>query len=218
MNRYNGSNIRSKLHKYNYVRTFIIKSILTIIFLLILVAMKKIDLKPTNRFLESLEKNINYNFSFVEDGKRLYDKAQNLINKSIGSIAVFKEDSPKYNSPIAGTVYKSFGQDIIVNGEASKNTGIDIKSVSKMDPKVIIAGQVSNIETRGNKGYFVTIKNENMEIVYGYLSKTYLEKGSIVDIGDIVGLLGTNKDGNQYLRIELYIDGTPVNPLDYIDI
>lgn len=218
MNRYNGSNIRNNLHKYNYVRTFIIKSILTIIFLLALFAMKKIDFKPTNRFLENLERNINYNFSFVEDGKKLYNKAQNLIDKSVGSIAVFKEKSPKFESPISGTVYKRFGQDVIVNGEISKNTGIDIKSVSKMDPKVIISGHVSNIETRGKKGYFVTIKNENMDIVYGYLSKTYLQKGSTVDIGDIVGLLGTNKDGNQYLRIEIYIDGEPVNPSDYIDI
>ena len=71
---------------------------------------------------------------------------------------------------------------------------------------------------RGKKGYFVTIKNDNMDVVYGYLSKTYLEKGSTVEVSDIVGLLGTNKDGNQYLRIEIYIDGIPVDPSDYIDL
>lgn len=218
MNKFNGNNIRNNLHKYNYVRTFIIKSILTIVFLLVLLAMKKIDFKPTNAFLDSLERNINYDFSFIEDGKKLYYKANNLIDKSIDTLAVFKENTPKYDSPITGTIYKDFGQDIIVDGEVSKNTGVDIKSVSKMDPKVIISGTVSNIEVRGKKGYFVTIKNDNIDLVYGYLSKTYLEKGSIVDVGEIVGLLGTNKDGNQYLRIELYIDDTPVNPSDYIDI
>lgn len=206
------------MYKHNYVRSFIIKSIVTVALLLGLLVMKKIDLKPTNVVLGKLEQGINYNFSITEDGKRIYNKARGLIDKSIESIVALKEKTTKYDTPISGTVYKSFGQDVNVNGEILKNNGVDIKSQSKMDPKAIISGTVSDIEMRGKKGYFVTIKNDNMDVVYGYLSKTYLEKGSTVEVSDIVGLLGTNKDGNQYLRIEIYIDGIPVDPSDYIDL
>ena len=35
--------------------------------------------------------------------------------------------------------------------------------------------------------------------------------------GDKIGSLGTNKDGNKYLHFQVWINGKPVNPTDYID-
>lgn len=167
--------------------------------------------------LDGLKRNINYEFSIVEDGKKLYTKAKGIIDQSLDGVAVFKAHK-EFTSPIKGSIYQKFGQDIMKDGTLSKNIGIDIKSESDTKPNIIFPGTVTNIEQRGNKGYFVTVENENMEIIYGYLAQVLLKEGSNVEIGENIGTLGTNKDGNRYLRIELYIDGNLVNPLEYIDI
>ncbi len=55
-----------------------------------------------------------------------------------------------------------------------------------------------------------------MTTVYGYLIKVYFTEGEEVTIGDKIGTLGTNKDGNKYLHFEIWIDGVPKNPMEYI--
>lgn len=217
-NRVQSSAIMNKVNKYNYFEKLIFKSIFVLIFLLVLLLVKKVNLDGTNNLLEGLKKNLNYEFSLKEDGKKIYNKAKDIIDDSLETVGVFNAESIKYNSPLNGTIYKTFGQDVIINEEKVKNSGVDIKSVSEEDPKVIMSGVVTKVEKNGNKGYFVTIKKDNIEIIYGYLSKAYVSEGNNVDVGDLIGLLGTNKDGNKYLRLEVYIDGIAVDPTDYIEI
>lgn len=217
-NRVQSSGIVQKVNKYNYFEKLIFKSIFVLIFLLILLLIKKVNLDGSNNLLEGLKKNLNYEFSLKEDGKKIYYKAKDIIDDSLESVGVFNSESIKYKSPLNGTIYKTFGQDIIINEEKIKNGGLDIKSVSEEDPKIVMSGVVTKVEKNGNKGYYVTIKKDNIEITYGYLSKAYVSEGSNVEVGDLIGLLGTNKDGNKYLRLEVYIDGIAVDPADYIEI
>ena len=221
INRVPRPSLMKKVNKYKYLEKMIIKSVFVLIFLLVLLLIKKIDLNGTNNLLEGLEKNINYEFSLIEDGKKIYYKTKDFIEGSLESIEVFNLDSKtttKYSQPITGTIYKTFGQDIIINDNKVKNSGLDLKSMSEQDPQIVMSGVVSKVVQNGNKGYFVTIKKDNIEITYGYLSKSYVSEGNKVEVGDLVGLLGTNKDGSKYLRIEFYIDGVAVDPADYIDI
>ena len=221
INRVPRPSLMKKVNKYKYLEKMIIKSVFVLIFLLVLLLIKKIDLNGTNNLLEGLEKNINYEFSLIEDGKKIYYKTKDFIEGSLESIEVFNLDSKtttKYSPPITGTIYKTFGQDIIINDNKVKNSGLDLKSMSEQDPQIVMSGVVSKVVQNGNKGYFVTIKKDNIEITYGYLSKSYVSEGNKVEVGDLVGLLGTNKDGSKYLRIEFYIDGVAVDPADYIDI
>lgn len=214
--------LMKKANKYKYIEKMIIKSVVVLIFLLVLLLVKKINLNSTNNFLEGIEKYIRYEFSFIEDSKKIYNKSKNFIEDSLGSVKVFNLDSitatTKYIQPITGTIYKTFGEDIVINNNKVKNNGLDLKSVSEQDPQVVMSGVVSKVVQNGNKGYFVTIENDNIEITYGYLSKAYVSEGNKVEVGDLVGLLGTNKDGSKYLRLEFYIDGEAVDPADYIDI
>lgn len=211
-------NFNNKLYWQKFAKVFLKKMLIALSILLILIFLKKINYNKTNDLLEIVQKNIEYEFNLITDGKKVYTRTVNFIDNSLDSIGVFKEDSIKLNAPIPGTVYKKYGDEIKVNNEIVKNSGLDIRSISEVDPKAIIDGTVSNIEFKGNKGYFVTLNKDNLEITYGYLSRVYVSEGGTVKEGDIIGLLGTNKDGNKYLRIELQIDKTPVNPMDYIDI
>ena len=210
--------VKGKLYKRNYVKSLIYKSVFVIFFILILLLIKKVNLNGTNKLIDRIKNNINYEFNIVEDGKKIYRKAQNLVDNSIKAVGVFSyPTTPNYMAPLSGSIYKSYNEKVIINNEKVKNEGTDIKSEDE-EPKAIINGVVKNVESRGNKGYFITIEGEDIEIVYGYLSKAYVSEGSNVKAGDLIGLLGTNKDGNKYLRIEIYKDGNAVDPMDYIDL
>ena len=209
---------KKNIHIYNYIKIFFYRSVFVIFFLLLLLLIKKINLTSTNIFVEELKSNINYNFHIVEDGKRVYNKAKVIIDNSLDTIGVFNITTKKYSTPIKGTIYKSFDQDVLIDNIRVKNKAIDIKSTLGEDPKAILNGTVKYIKHNDKRGYFVCIEDETIEVVYGYLSKVYVLEESKVEIGDSIGLIGTNKDGNKYLRIEVYIDGVAVDPLDYIDL
>lgn len=210
---------RTKFNKKKFLQNLIIKGIIVLSVILISFILKKVNLKPTNALLTTIKKNIEYEFSIIEDSKKIYSKFTDAIDKSIEAVSVFSpKDMKKYPSPISGTVYNEFGKSIMVKDEKVINNGIDIRSLSGEDPKAFTDGVVRKVEIRENKGYFITIEKEDFQFVYGYLSRPYVEEGSIIKEGQLIGALGTNKDGNKYLRLEIWIEGTPVDPLDFIDI
>lgn len=84
------------------------------------------------------------------------------------------------------------------------------------DPAAITKGLVRKVEDRNSKGYFITVEHVDFTTVYGYLAKSYVEEGDTVEQGTKLGSLGTNKDGNKYLHFEIWVDNSPVNPMEYI--
>ena len=210
-----GSN---NIYRYKYVKSFAIKFIITLLTILFLFIFKKTNFKPTNKVLDIIKNNIMYNVDIKEDSKKIYYSVQNVIDKSIDSISVFNPNkAEKLLAPISGTLYKNYI--INLDDNIGDNTGIDILAQdNNEDPKAIIEGIVKSVEIKGGKGYFVTIKGNDIDLVYGYLSKSFVTKGDKVYMGDSIGTIGTNKDGLKYLRFEVYLNGKSVNPLDYIVI
>lgn len=105
-----------------------------------------------------------------------------------------------------------------VGNSIIKNSGLDIMVKSDKNPISIINGVIESTEQRGNKGYYVSVVNEEIKVVYGYLSKIYVTNGESVEVGTDIGEIGTNKDGNKYLRLEIYINDKSVDPLKYFDL
>lgn len=213
--RHIGSNT---IYRYKYLKSFIMKVLITIVAIIFLVLFKKTNFKPTNKVLEIIKHNIQYKVDIKKDSKRIYHNVERLVNKSIDSITVFNTNKvEKLLAPISGTLYKSYIIDLDDN--INDNSGIDILADNNLEnPKAIIEGKVKSVEIKGSKGYFVTIEGNDMELVYGYLSKSFVGKDEKVSIGDEIGIIGTNKDGLKYLRFEVYLKGKPVNPLDYIEL
>lgn len=210
-----GSN---NIYRYKYFKSFAIKFIITLVTILFLFIFKKTNFKPTNKVLDIIRNNIMYKVDIKEDSKKVYYSVQNVIDKSIDSISVFNPNkAEKLLAPISGTLYKNYI--INLDDNIGDNTGIDILAQdNNEDPKAIIEGIVKSVEIKGGKGYFVTIKGNDIDLVYGYLSKSFVTKGDKVYMGDSIGTIGTNKDGLKYLRFEVYLNGKSVNPLDYIVI
>lgn len=202
--------VRNKQIKKKYYMTLIYKSIIVLAILLVLLIIKKINVSSTNNIIEVLKKNINYEFNVVDDGKKIYYKTQDIIGDSIKAIPVFNSNDPKYITPIEGTIYSKYNK--------GKSDYIEIQVNEDLNPAAIANGIVEKVEVIDKKGYFVTIKSDNMKFIYGYLAKANVKEGNEVEVGDNIGILGTNKDGKRYLRFEMQIDGVAVDPLDYINL
>ncbi len=209
----------STIYKYKYLRSFLLKTLITVVTILILVIIKKTNFNPTNKVIEIIKGNIMYKVNIKDDSKRIYYGVEKVINKTLEAIPVFNlNKTEKLLAPIAGTVYKNYVVDLD-DENTRENYGIDILSESENDnPKAIMDGVVKKIEIKGSKGYFVTIESDQIEFVYGYLSRVYVKVDSVVKVGDIIGAIGTNKDGMKYLRFEIYVNGKSMDPLDYIEI
>jgi len=203
--------------KYSYFKTLLIKSIIVVSLILILLLAKKLNLEFSNGILSKISEVTSYQFK-LSDGKLYLDKTMTALDNSLQTIKVFNMDNKKIVTPITGTIYKKFGQEVIINSNKVKNNGMDIKSNDDNNPIAFVEGTVSKIEDRGSKGYYVSILSGNTRITYGYIINPLVSEGQLVSFGDEIGELGTNKDGSKYLRLEIEVDGEYVDPIDYIGI
>lgn len=198
----NSSKILKKLVK---------KGTIAISILLVLLLLKVLNIKTTNTLIVSVKNAINYEFSIVDDSKRIFNKAKNLLDNSHKVLEVFNlGEVHKFPAPVQGEIHKEFQNDV--------NNGIDIQSDDDHEPRAIAEGIVKEVILTDNKGYYVTIESDEFDFTYGYLSKAYVTMGDRVAQGDLIGYLGTNKDGYKYLRFEVIKDGKYINPLNYIEI
>lgn len=187
------------------------KGIIAISILLLILLLKIINIRPTNMLLNSAKDTINYEFNIVDDSKRIFNKAKDLLDSSQKVLQVFNlGERDKYLAPISGSIHKGFHEET--------NKGLDIKSNGDHEPIAIADGIVKEVILTDNKGYYVTVETEEFQYIYGYLSKTYVTMGDTVSQGDLIGYLGTNKDGYKYLRLEVIKDNRYINPENYIEL
>lgn len=95
--------------------------------------------------------------------------------------------------------------------------GINNSSAYSMMSGIVKAIQISN-EGYGN---LVIVNHGDFDIYYAHLSqiKDGLKEGDIVDMGDIVGKIGsTGRSTGPHLHLEIIIDGVSVNPEIFIDL
>ncbi|NLY44878.1 MAG: M23 family metallopeptidase [Tissierella sp.] len=187
------------------------KSIVAIGILLLILLLKIININQANILLNSVKETINYEFSIVDDSKRIFNKAKDLLDNSQKVLQVFNLGvKDKYPTPISGSIHKGYHEET--------NKGWDIKSNGDHEPIAILDGVVKEVILMDNKGYYVTVETGEFQYTYGYLSKAYVTIGDTVAQGDFIGYLGTNKDGYKYLRFEVIKDGKYINPENYIEL
>lgn len=193
------------------IKKILYKSLIVIGILILVLLMKMLDSRPTNRLLNSINNSINYDFNLVDDSKKIFNKGKDLLDQSPRVLEVFNVGQVhNYKSPIKGTLHREYDKDL--------NKGIDIKSDGDLEAKAIISGIVKEVVLTDTKGYYITIESEDFEHIYGYLSKAYVSVGDRIESGEALGYLGTNKDGQKYLRFEIIKDGQYKNPKNYINI
>lgn len=209
----------NKDHIRSLLKTLLIKSAIVIIIIFIVLVLSSINSPSAQDIRGKINSYISYEFKAVEDSMKIYSWAKDKAQETMRVIPTMNTISnPTYIGPIKGTVYRNFKEEIQSNGKVIENGGLDIRVENEENPISIINGIVEEVQQRGKKGYYVTIVNEDIRVVYGYLKSVYVIEGEIINQGAEIGSLGTNKDGSKYLRLEMYRDNMAVDPEEYIDI
>ncbi len=103
----------------------------------------------------------------------------------------------------------------------SGHYGVDIAGIKDSPIKAIMRGVVIFSDWSTETGNTIIIQHPNgMISVYKHNSSLYKEIGDFVEEGEVIGVIGntgTLTDG-PHLHFELWKNGLPLDPLDFIDV
>ena len=180
----------------------------------------KSALSGKNESDEGLLKEINKNNleSFNREFNRV--KADSLLR-----LEVMQED--KYNlmpnsknnvkfmlfSPASGLISEPFNSEI-------KHFAVDVALAKDTPIKSVAVGTVVLAEWTSDTGYVVVIKhNHGLLSVYKHNSTIEKSQGDIVQAGEVIAFAKNSGElsTGYHLHFELWIDGYPVDPTNFID-
>ncbi|MBI4652735.1 peptidoglycan DD-metalloendopeptidase family protein [Candidatus Kuenenbacteria bacterium] len=102
----------------------------------------------------------------------------------------------------------------------SGHKGIDIHGINYSSPIYASADGIIKQTIYSNRGYgrYIIISHKNnINTLYGHMSKLFVEREQAVKKGQVIGLLGTTGHSTgPHLHFEIRINGQKVNPLKYI--
>jgi murein DD-endopeptidase MepM/ murein hydrolase activator NlpD len=98
------------------------------------------------------------------------------------------------------------------------HTGLDLRDEAGSSVRATAAGKVTMAEWYGGYGNLVEIDHgSGIATRYGHLSAILVEDGQQVEVGTIIGRVGsTGRSTGPHLHYETRIDGQPVDPLRYL--
>lgn len=125
------------------------------------------------------------------------------------------------NSSISGFFYFTPLKGLVINGfDASKNHyGIDIAGKKNDVIKSVLNGTVIFSNWTLETGYIIGIQHQhNLISVYKHNSALLKKTGDYVKAGDAIAFIGNSGElsSGPHLHFELWYNGSPVNPKDYI--
>ena len=115
--------------------------------------------------------------------------------------------------PIDGFVIDSFNV-------SEKHFGVDIAAHTNSPVKATLDGVVVFAEWSYESGHVLIIQHtENIVSVYMHNSSISKERNELVLSGEVVGVVGNSGESSSgpHLHFELWQNGSPINPIDYID-
>ncbi len=114
--------------------------------------------------------------------------------------------------PIQGVISSHFNP-------SEGHYGIDIVSEKEEPIKATLDGTVIFAKWTLSTGYTIGIQHtNNLVSVYKHNSSLLKREGSHVKAGEVIAIIGDSGtlSTGTHLHFELWFDGTPINPLDYI--
>ncbi|MEG2238517.1 MAG: M23 family metallopeptidase [Bacteroidales bacterium] len=123
-------------------------------------------------------------------------------------------DNILFYPPLQGIVIRDFDH-------KNKHFGTDLEGVSNDVIKSTLDGNVIFTDWSPDWGYIIIIQHENNLIsVYSSNSALLKKKGDFIKAGEAIAIIGTSSEHPHIpcLHFELWSNGTPVNPKDYITL
>jgi murein DD-endopeptidase MepM/ murein hydrolase activator NlpD len=146
---------------------------------------------------------------------KLYSDFDRYLNKLVNNIAFMPMGYPRLSSFTSFFGYRGNPFDF---GGSEFHPGIDFQGHRGDPVKCTASGKVVFAGRLGGYGNCVRIQHpNNLETVYGHLSKITVREGQRVTVGDLVGKVGsTGRSTGPHLHYEIRKNGQPVNPKQYL--
>ncbi|HLN52217.1 MAG TPA: M23 family metallopeptidase [Lentimicrobium sp.] len=134
------------------------------------------------------------------------------INKETSKIVSPSVGIPVFFTPVKGIITNHFNV-------SSKHFGVDIAASKNEAVKAVYDGTVIFSEWSSSTGHVIAIQHINNVIsVYKHNSVILKKQGSFVKAGESVAIIGESGEFSTgpHLHFELWINGNPVNPENYV--
>jgi len=131
-------------------------------------------------------------------------EAENVRKSSIGSVLFF--------SPLKGVITNEYNP-------ATHHFGIDIVAKENETIKAVLDGTVIFTNWTLETGYVIAIQHpQNIVSIYKHNSASLKKVGDLVKSGDPIAIIGQTGEltTGPHLHFELWNEGSPINPKDYI--
>ncbi len=116
-------------------------------------------------------------------------------------------------APITGTISQGYDPD-------GKHYAIDIVAATDTPVKAVASGTVIFAEWTAATGYVIILEHKDGLIsAYKHNGSLAKEQGAVVRAGEVIASVGNTGEltTGPHLHFELWKNGNPVNPLNYID-
>lgn len=136
----------------------------------------------------------------LEDKYNLFER--NLGN---GNMVLF--------SPVSGTVSQDYSPE-------SKHYAVDVVAPMETPVKAAANGTVIFAEWTAETGYVIILEHQNgLVSIYKHNGSLNKAQGDVVTAGEVIASVGNTGQltTGPHLHFELWANGIPVNPLDYLD-
>ena len=125
--------------------------------------------------------------------------------------------------PVNGAVLENFSNELIYNSALADwrtHNGIDIGAEIGGSVRAAADGTVEKINTGAFGDEIVLAHSDGLKTKYIGLSGTEsLSEGDTVKSGDVIGIIGESMGEtvtDSHLHFEVYSDGAPVDPMEYV--
>lgn len=158
--------------------------------------------------------------SIIDESKLAATKQDSLFREKIESKDRFpllegakNKTSVVFFAPLTGTISQEFNS-------KNKHFATDIVAKTGTPVKAISDGSVIFSEWTANTGYVITIQHTNDYIsIYKHNGTLLKQQGEFVKSGEAIATVGSTGElsTGAHLHFELWYNGYPVNPKNYID-
>jgi len=146
---------------------------------------------------------------------------ENKYDLSSQDLTVESNDVVSVNASISSFFYFTPLKGIVINGfdPANNHYGIDVAGKKDDVIKAVLNGTVIFSNWTLETGYIIGIQHQhNLISVYKHNSALLKKTGDFVKAGDAIAFIGNSGElsSGPHLHFELWYNGSPVNPKDYI--
>ncbi|MDX1775195.1 MAG: M23 family metallopeptidase [Desulfobulbales bacterium] len=124
-------------------------------------------------------------------------------------------------APVPGVITSRYGKRIDpLNGKPAYHHGVDIRGKMGSDVKATAGGTVIDQNYDKGHGRYVHIDHGNGFFTkYAHLKKSLVQKGDIVERGQVIGLVGNSgRSTGPHVHYEIHYDDKIINPTKYVRI